>query len=498
MSDTHKFQKIKIAMGLLLFTLCLSSCKKIIEISPPVNSVNEQNVYGTDVTATAVLTGLYSVMIGNATGTAFNGVGGLSLLTSLSSDELTLFNGVADNKLIAYYKNTLLAASQLNNYGSEFWGGGAGLYYYVFICNAAIEGLDKSGTLTPSVKQQLLGEAKFTRAFFYFYLVNLYGDVPLTLTTDPAINEVLSRTAEQKVYQQIIEDLKEAENLLSATFLDGSLSPYSGVAERVRPTKWAAAAMLARVYLYYGNLTGDISNYANAEIQATSVIDNTSLFGLPALNSVFVKNNRGAIWQIQPVAPGRNTEDGFTFILPQSGPNGYSNPVYLSNNLLNSFEVGDLRKSEWVSSVTPVTGTTTYYFPYKYKSTITTGAATEYLMILRLAEQYLIRAEARVQQNNVNGAKEDLNLVRTRAGLSNTSANDKMELLAAILHERCVELFTEFGHRWFDLKRTKSADVVMNSVTPLKGGTWQTTDQLYPIPVADIIRNPKLTQNAGY
>ena len=494
----YRFSNIKATVCLSLFMLSLLGCKKIITIEPPVNTVNEQNVYRADVTATAVLAGIYSVMIGNATGTAFNGVGGLSLLTGLSSDELTLFNGVADNKLIAYYKNALLAASQLSNYGSEFWGGGAGLYYYVFICNAAIEGLNKSGTLTPSVKQQLLGEAKFMRAFFYFYLVNLYGDVPLTLTTDPAINAVLSRTAQQKVYQQIIEDLKEAENLLSGTFLDGSLSPYTGLAERVRPTKWAAAALLARVYLYYGNLTGDVSYYANAEAQASSVINNSALFELPALNGVFLKNSREAIWQIQPVAPGRNTEDGFTFILPQSGPNSYLNPVYLSNYLLSSFETGDLRKKAWVDSITPISGSTTYWFAYKYKATVTSSSISEYLMILRLAEQYLIRAEARAQQNNIDGAKADLNSVRSRAGLLNTTSNDKAELLAAILHERRVELFTELGHRWFDLKRTKSADMVMNSVTLLKGGTWQTTDLLYPIPVADIIRNPKLTQNAGY
>ncbi len=492
----YRFQKIKGTLCISFFMLSLLGCKKMIEIDPPVNTVNEQSVYKEDVTATAVLTGLYSGMMGNATGTIFTGNGSLSLLTGLSSDELTLYNGVADNKLIAYYKNALSAASQLINYGSEFWGGG--LYYNIFISNAAIEGLNKSNSLTASVKKQLLGEARFMRAFFYFYLVNLYGDVPLALTTDPSINSVIPRTAQQQVYQQIIDDLLEAENLLSETFLDGSLSAYSGIPERVRPTKWAAAALLSRVYLYYGKLTGDISNYANAETQATSVIDNTSLFGLTALNSVFLKNSRETIWQIQPVAPGRNTEDAFTFILPQSGPNSYLNPVYLSNYLLSSFETGDLRKKAWVDSITPISGSTTYWFAYKYKATVTSSSISEYLMILRLAEQYLIRAEARAQQNNIDGAKIDLNVVRNRAGLLNTTANDKAEMLAAVLHERQVELFTEFGHRWFDMKKTKSVDVVMNSVTPLKGGTWQTTDQLYPIPVADIIRNPKLTQNAGY
>jgi hypothetical protein len=212
-----------------------------------------------------------------------------------------------------------------------------------------------------------------------------------------------------------------------------------------------------------------------------------------------LKNSTEAIWQVQPVASGRNTEDGFSFILPGTGPNSSINPVYLSNQQLSSFEPGDQRKINWVGSVTPTPpGTITYYFPYKYKSSVASGSATEYLMVFRLAEQYLIRAEARAQQNNFGGAQQDLNIIRARAGLLNTTANDKSSLLAAILHERQVELFTELGHRWLDLKRTNNVDAVMGAVTPLKGGTWQTKDQLYPVPVADILKNPNITQNSGY
>jgi hypothetical protein len=481
----------KLGVTLVFSALFLFACNKPIVVDPPGNTVNEQNVFKTDATAIAVLNGIYSGMIGNGGGTIFNGSQSITLLAGLSADELTLYSAVADNKLTAYYKNALSAATTLGNYGSEFWAGsgGNGLYSYIFICNAAIEGLNKSATLTPSVKQQLAGEAKFLRAFFYFYLVNLYGDVPLALSTDPKVNATLPRTPKAQVYQQIINDLMDAQNLLSSNFLNGSLVAYQGSSERVRPTKWAATALLARVYLY-------TSAYSNAETQASLVINQASLFSLSSLNNVFLKNSSEAIWQIQPIATGRNVEDGFTFILPSSGPNGNSNPVYLSNQLFNSLETGDQRKTAWTGSVAP--GTITYYFPYKYKSTIASGSATEYLMMLRLAEQYLIRAEARGQQNNISGAQADLNVIRNRAGLPNTTAATQSDLLSAILHERQVELFTELGQRWLDLKRTNNVDNVMRVVTPLKGGTWNSNWQLYPVPVSDIQKNPALVQNSGY
>ena len=180
-----------------------------------------------------------------------------------------------------------------------------------------------------------------------------------------------------------------------------------------------------------------------------------------------------------------------------SGADGY--PVYLSPSLLNSFETGDQRRINWVDSVT-VSGIT-YYFPYKYKSATQGAPLTEYLMVLRLAEQYLIRAEAEAQLGNGNGVINDLNMIRTRAGLAGyAGATDKASLLTAILHERQVELFTELGHRWLDLKRTGNIDAVMQSVTPLKanGSPWQSYQQLYPVWLQDIQRDNNLVQNPGY
>ncbi|MNS80528.1 SusD family protein [compost metagenome] len=114
---------------------------------------------------------------------------------------------------------------------------------------------------------------------------------------------------------------------------------------------------------------------------------------------------------------------------------------------------------------------------------------------MRLSEQYLIRAEVRAQQGDLIGAKEDLDAIRNRAGLPQTTAGTKQEILDAILQERRWELFTEYGHRFFDLKRSGKIDAVL-SIT--KTG-WNTTDVLFPLPQNELSINPNLLpQNSGY
>jgi len=473
---------------ILLLVTTIGGCRKLVDIQAPVTGVNQDNVYASDATAISVLTGIYIAMSRNDIFTGNGGTSGsISLSAGLSADEFTLWNGIPTNDVRYYlFTNALFANVPGINPGSNFW---SQLYNqsYIFACNSAIEGLTKSSVLTPAIKQQLLGEAKFLRAFFYFYLVNLYGDVPLITATDWQVNVNLSRTAKVQVYQHIISDLLDAQNLLSQSYLNGNLQPYSGLPERIRPSKAAATAFLARVYLYAGD-------YLNAEIQATSVINNSEQFSLTTLNNVFLKNSTETIWQLQPTTTGHNTEDGWVFILNTALSS--SKPVCLSTFLLDAFEIGDNRRANWVKD-TSILGVN-YSYPYKYKSATNNAAITEYLMVLRLSEQYLIRAEARVQQNKIGIAQDDLNMIRARANLGITMANDKTSLLTSILHERQVELFTEWGHRWFDLKRTGNVDGVMNVVTPLKGGLWHSYQQLYPIPLADIQKDPNLNQSQGY
>ena len=463
--------KIKTLHFIFSFIIFSSSCKKFVEVDVPKTDLISSTVFTSDATAHAAVAGIYNQMI--AIGFASGDLTSLTYLTGLSSDELVFYStSPSFQSTKEFYNNSLTPANPIIS--TNIW---SEPYKYIYKANAIIEGLARSTNITSALKSELEGEAKFIRAFSHFYLVNLFGDIPLITTTDYRVNAAAPRTPEAEVYNQIIADLKQAQNLLSNDY-----SRFNG--ERVRPNKWAATALLSRVYLFNGD-------WVNAEIQATSLIDNTALFNLqPILNNVFLKNSKEAIWQLMPVYTIRNTWEAGTFKLTGTPTNSA-----LRNQLVNSFETGDNRKINWIDSVR--VGFNTFYYPYKYKVISGTNPLQEYSMILRLAEQFLIRSEARAQQNNIGGAQADLNVIRNRAGLAITSANDKVSLLTAVEHERQVELFTEWGHRWIDLKRTGRAVALLG---PIKGTTWQTTDILYPIPQIQIQNDPSMAnaQNPGY
>lgn len=465
--------------------ISFGSCKKWVEVDPPIQAIVGKEIYNTNSGAASVLTGIYRTMMQES---FIQGMSGISLRTGLSADELTLDAGNLDPELENLYQNNLDKGM-----GIFFW---SDLYSYVFRVNAAIEGINGAKDLSADVKKQLLGEAKFTRAFCYFYLVNLYGDVPLLTSTDFKVNSVAPRASKSLVYQQMTADLLDAQAALNDNYVgDDAISVTT---ERVRPCKAAAMALLARVYLY-------TKQWDKAETEATTVISNSN-FSLTPLDEVFLLNSKETIWSLRIFNTGDN-QDGVLFNLQaaDNGPNpGAGRPAYLSEQLAGAFEPGDNRKSKWVGTITA--NATAYPFANKYKTDIAmfgSSAVTEYPMMLRLAEQYLIRAEARAQQGKLTGtntAESDLNAIRARAGLGGTSATSQADMLAAILAERRVELFTEWGNRWFDLKRTDQIDIVMPPVCVIKGGVWAPSEALYPIPVRDIISNPSLRghQNPGY
>lgn len=449
---------------LLLSVFLMGSCRKFVEIGPPKTQLVSQTVFENSQTATAALTSIYARMIGDQMSYK------IPLQTGLYGDELENFS----TGQTAFYTDGVDAKV---NSPSDTWTNG---YNYIYQCNAVIAGITGSG-LDTKVKTQLIAEAQFARAYWYFYIINLYGDAPLVLTTEYHVSGVASRTPTAQVYAQIITDLKAAYANLNTNYVDAT--DIASTTERVRPNKSVAAALLARVYLYN-------NSFADAEAQASLVINNAN-YKLEPLDNVFLINSQEAIWQIPPptVDNSYNTPEGFGFILT-AAPSSSA----LSQQLLNAFEDGDQRRSHWVGSITDGK---TYYFPYKYKQQ-ESQTVSEYSTALRLAEQYLIRAEARAQQNNLSGAVDDLNKIRSRSGLPNTTATNQQALLDAILHERQVELFTEWGHRWLDLKRTGKADAVMGVVAPEKGGTWSSKKQLWPIPQADLLNDPHLSQNPGY
>lgn len=439
----------------------LFSCKKFVQVDTPPNLIETGKVFSDDKTALAAVLGLY-IQMRNQSLSITNGA--LSVYSGLSADEIvnTSSSATAD----PFSKNALLPNNSTIN--SNFW---TSSYKGIYECNAILEGLSNSKTLSGFVQDQLTGETKLVRAFYYFYLVQLFGDVPLVLTTDYQKNATMPRIASGDIIGSIVNDLKEAKNLLTASY---------PVANRTRPNKWAASAMLVRAYLLQ-------KDWANAEAEASEIIASGSFTLVSNLNNVFLPSSNETIWQIARDAS--NTAEG-AVLIPSSAT---AKPTYtLTSSLLNAFEPSDQRKSTWTKFNT-VAGQP-YYYPYKYKVRVSTPV-TEYEIALRLAEIYLSRAEARAQQDELAPALDDINLVRTRAGLTATTANSKISILNAIYHERQVELFCEWGDRWLSLKRWNIAGQVLSG---LKGTNWQDTDVFYPIPQTEIDRNPSLKQNDGY
>lgn len=487
---------MKWIQSLLLLLLLTTSCTKYLEVDPPPTQIDGSGAFKTDAAAISAMTGIYA-RAALPLGGQFSS---LSMCAGLSADELTAY-GVGPDALNQLYTNSLTTSF------SYFW---KELYGYIYSANDAVEGITASTTLSAPVKSRLLGEAKFTRAFFYFYLVNLFGDVPLILVTDYRQNMLMARTPAAKVYEQIIQDLKDAKDLMGESYTAADLKTVS--TDRVRPNKWAATALLARAYLF----TGD---WDNAIAASSEVISQTGVYKLETLANAFLKDGKEALWQLQSTQNNLNTYEGNSFILI-SAPN-YAFPVSLSSGLYNTFEPGDDRKTNWTGAYTSTgTGAKTYPYAYKYKVRAISTATipiTENAIMLRLAEQYLIRAEARIHANKIADGIDDLNALRTRARAAATVAVpnplpalsttlNMTDALKAAEHERQVEMFAEMGDRWLTLKRTKGfdnpaisrADEIMPAITTAKGGQWNTDWQLYPIPATEIINDVNLSQNHGY
>jgi hypothetical protein len=472
------FVRVPAILSLLIVLLLDTGCKKYLTIPLPVDNIAGSDAYSTDEIAAGVLNFVYISL----EGASIAGSQGVPYYSGLYTDELQPTN-TANATLKGLYSNSV---------NSGMVGGFWFLWYpKIYTANTTIEAM-KSSSL--SMKNQWYGESLFIRALAYFYLTNLYGDVALALTSDYKVNNDLGRASKSDVTKQIIADLVQARSLLSADYID-----YKGnvVTDRARPNKAAASALLARVYLYAGD-------WANAEALADSVIGN-SAYALETLSNVFLAASKENIWGVlPPQGSAYVTPDPAAYrITAGSSPTASGVAVTLSPQLLNSFEANDARYTNWVGVSTVTAGnpatSTNYYFANKYKVKNTSGnPPVETLVVLRLAEQYLIRAEARARQNNLSGAISDINVIRTRAGLPPTSATTQPDILAAIQQERRVEFFTEGGHRFFDLKRTGNIDAVMGIVSPQKGSAWSSFMQYWPIPVSETQANPNLTQTSGY
>lgn len=448
--------------GLILSLIAiLIGCEKFVRIEPPKNQLVSSEVFADSANADGAISGIYVAMI-QAYSLDF-ATGGLTLYGGLSSDEFSQQTGGAEKN--EFYTNSL---SVTNSYCYNLW---ISAYKLIYQVNACIEGVTQSQGMDQAAKNRRIAEVRTIRAFCYFNLVNLFGDVPLIVKTTYGINRQTSRSSLGAVYASIEDDLKFATfNLSTSSF------------SKERANYYSAQALLSKVFLFEGK-------YEEA-IQSASLVIASGVFNLEAdLGKVFQATSRETIWDLKPVFPGVDTWEGLFFV-PSSTSMIPNYPI--TDKLYNSFEEGDLRRSQWIGT-NHVAGND-YHYPYKYKQTTSGTDQQENYVLLRLSEQYLIRAEAAANLDNLSAAIDDINVIRKRAGLSDLKIENKSDLLLDIEAERRAELFCEGANRWYDLKRTHRATEVLAGEKP----GWKESAELFPIPQLEINTDHNLTQNPGY
>lgn len=455
--------------ALLLTALLAASCKKLIQIpaSPP-TQISEKDQYADSASAMGAIAWVYTYAAGTVSGVPYEN-GELVTSVGLSSDELVQPQPY-DAYMTEFYNYTL---TPINGDLDEIW---AEPYTSLYAVNDVIANVTNNANMSASFRTQITAEMKVVRAFYYFQLVNLFGGVPVVTGIDYKVNAPLPRASVDSVYGQIISDLTSAQQVLPVDY------PSSG---HVRPNQYVADALLAKVYLYRQDWQ-DAYNMANTVIGSGTY----SLVSDP--NLVFLDGSTEAIWQLPTAGTNYVTGDAMNFIPYTAG----TIPSYIATTwLVSAFEPGDLRMTDWLQQT--IANGDTVYAPFKYKNLEpATATTTEDYMMIRLAELYLIRAEASAESGNGAAALADVNVVRARAGLAASTANpaNQAAVLAAIMHERQVEMFTEWGSRWYDLKRTGLAATVLGAE---KTG-FSPTAELYPVPQVEQQNDVNLKQNPGY
>ncbi|QQS95251.1 RagB/SusD family nutrient uptake outer membrane protein [Sphingobacterium spiritivorum] len=329
------------------------------------------------------------------------------------------------------------------------------------------------------LKKQLLGQSHALRAIAYFYLVRIWGEVPLI--TEPYESVEQDLFVKQNTTAEVLA--KVEEDLLFAT--ENCASSYSGARNRVLITKGAAYAYLTQLYMWQ-------KKYDKAIAAAQNILGDPqySLVAMSDWNDIFVK--------------GSSTESIFEVGYNETQTNGLrilyaigSDSDYVpSTSFIASIEQGDLRKAR-IYDVTQVQPRKIWKFFGQGFNDESADPSSNNIVLTRLADIILLKAEAHAQLQQPTEALELLNRIRRRAGLSvmdEASANNLYgNLVNAILHERSIELCFE-GHRWFDLVRTGKAISTMKPIN----GLADERNLVWPIHESAVLRNPNLNQNEFY
>lgn len=390
-----------------------------------------------------------------------------------------------------------------------------GFYEGIANANVAITRIPQID-MNETQRSNLMGQAHFLRAYYYFFLTRLFGDIPLvTEPVDPTNDSQLrpQRTNKEEIYELIVNDLTAAEN-----------SSIPDVDRTGRASKGAVKSLLANVYLTMAGypLNKGAEYYQLAAAKAAEVTTQGDAWYPLFSNLEFLhdrpnKNLGEFILQVQYL--GGVAENNITqMIIPYNSSISRHGDEYGSlvprREFVNSYEAGDKRSAErgffFTSAPRAKNGTGTITFSpalYKYWLEASSGVNGDLtpdinFTLIRMPEVYLIHAEA---ENEVNGptdaAYASLNKVRQRAGLAPLSGLSQSQFREAVWRERYHELCYE-NKAYFDIQRTRKAyNLVANSFVDLigyrneSGTTWTEKYLLLPIPQRELQANPNLAPN---
>jgi hypothetical protein len=446
---------IKKILPAVVMIILASSCKKILDTEPELYVSETQSIVDKK-SADAALTGAYNTLSQSSNqGVTFRYV------VNLASDNLKWVGNTPTNREFDVYD--IFAT---NTRVAELWGS---TYKTINIANNIIATIPviNDVTFSQADRNNSRGEAYFLRAYSYFDLVRLWGNVPIqtnpTKTTADA-QGVGNSTAAQ-VYKQVEQDLDSAEALLSSTV------------NRNRANKFTAKALKARLYLYQ-------KDWVKAESYATELINNTANFKLVKPYNLFFasKNTTESIFEIDYTVNNKNSWATNWFASNITGGKKELLPTDEFIAIAKDPNAGGDRSALLLT----ISGVT--YGNMNFK--LATGDDQVYA--IRIAEMYLIRAEAKAENAipDLTGALQDLNVIRSRANVpAIASVVDKNDLVNKILQERRIEFAYE-SQRWFDLIRKGKAQTVL--------GITDANKLLFPIPKQQILVNPALVQNPGY
>lgn len=427
---------------LLAIVLSSVSCKKFLDVET-YNNVSDENTIFDKASAETAVRGAYRALANGNYGSSFQ----TTILLS-GGDIRSLNNAQTDLNTINYDLRSDIG------FLSTFW---SNLYNTINRANHIIEKvpLIEDVKLTQALRDQLVGEAYFIRAISYFDLGRLFGNVQIFLTPTRQVSDKLGvpQSTQAEVYNQVVTDLNKAISLL----------PDNIVRNRAR--KSTAIALRARVYLYQ-------KKYDEAEADATTVLSNSGykLIKPFALAGGTAESVLEVSFSVEAINSGYGL---------WNTSNRALEPKAVLHNLLNDPLQGGGRK---ILSVANANGQFIGgIFP--------TNTSPNYL--IRTAELYLIRAEARALKAvpDLTGALSDLNEVRFRSNVPLSTSTTQSEILLDIENERRIEFGLE-PHRWFDLVRTGRAAAVLGATNPQK--------YIFPIPASEILADPSLVQNPGY